>query len=290
MSNVVAKRPNEGDRADLIPELAQHRAWITDHCRRILGSASDAEDAAQETLVKAWRAFDRFERRASSQTWMYRIATNVCLDFLASQRRRAQPIDLRSGSLAASDGAAGRAAAHRTTADRHGSWDTVDPAELAIRRESIRFAFVTALQHLPPRQRAVLILRDVLRWTSVDVAERLGTTVAAVNGALQRARRDPRHAGPLRCPRGAIGGRRTRGSARPLCRRLRSARCRHACVLAPRGRRPLTVTSIEPTARRRVRRFPTRSAVLALRRCRDPAGRARTVTGRSWRAAHWGAR
>ena len=197
MSDVVGRRPSEGDRAALIPELAQHRAWLTGHCRRILGSVADAEDAAQETLVKAWRSFDRFERPASSQTWMCRIATNVCLDILASQRRRAQPIDLRSGSLADSAGAAGsRRAASWATADRHGSWDSFDPAELAIRKESIRFAFVTALQQLPPRQRAVLILRDVLRWTSVDVAERLGTTVAAVNSALQRARatlaaRDP---------------------------------------------------------------------------------------------------
>jgi RNA polymerase sigma-70 factor, ECF subfamily len=206
MSNVVARRPSEGDRAALIPELAQHRAGLTGHCRRILGSASDAEDAAQETLVKAWRAFDRFERRASPQTWMYRIATNVCLDILASQRRRAQPIDLLSGSLADPAGAAvSRRAAYRTTADRHGSWDTFDPAELAIRRESIRFAFLTALQHLPPRQRAVLILRDVLRWTSVDVAERLGTTVAAVNSALQRARATLAALDPSTVPRARSG-------------------------------------------------------------------------------------
>jgi RNA polymerase sigma-70 factor (ECF subfamily) len=171
--------------AALIPELAQHRGWIADHCRRILGSASEAEDAAQETLVRAWRAFDRFECRASSHSWMYRIATNVCLDFLASQRRRAQSIDLRSGSPAES---AVALAVARTTADTHGSWETLDPADLAIRAESIRLAFDTALQHLPPRQRAVLILRDVLRWRSVEVAERLGTTVVAVNSALQRAR------------------------------------------------------------------------------------------------------
>jgi RNA polymerase sigma-70 factor (ECF subfamily) len=206
MSNVDARRPREGDRAALIPELAQHRAWVTGHCRRILRSESDAEDAAQETLVKAWRAFDRFERRASSQTWMYRIATNVCLDMLESQRRRAQPIDLRSGSLAEPDGpAASRRAAHRTTADRHGSRDTVDPAEEVMRRESIRFAFVVALQHLPPRQRAVLILRDVLRWSSVDVAERLGTTVAAVNGALQRARASLAARNPSAVPRARSG-------------------------------------------------------------------------------------
>jgi RNA polymerase sigma-70 factor (ECF subfamily) len=208
MSHIVARRPSEGDRAALIPELAQHRAWLTGLCRRILGSASDADDAAQEALVKAWRAFDGFERRASSQTWMYRIATNVCLDILASQRRRAQPIDLRPGSLtAAADAAVSRRAAHQTTADRHGSWETVDPAELAVRRESIRFAFVTAFRHLPPRQRAVLIMSDVLRWTSVDVAERLGTTVAAVNSALQRARstlaaRDPTADPPARSAAG----------------------------------------------------------------------------------------
>ena len=189
VSEVVAERPSVGDRAALIPELAQHRAWLTGHCRRMLGSASDAEDAAQETLVRAWRAFDRFECRASSKAWMYRIATNVCLDILASRRRRAQPIDLRSGSPAPSaDAALSRRAVHQTTADRHGRWDVVDPAELAIRRESVRLAFATALRHLPPRQRAVLILRDVLRWTALDVAKRLGTTVAAVNGALQRAR------------------------------------------------------------------------------------------------------
>jgi RNA polymerase sigma-70 factor, ECF subfamily len=170
--------------AALIPELAQHRGWIADHCRRILGSASEAEDAAQETLVKAWRALDRFECRASSQSWMYRIATNVCLDFLASQRRRARPIDLRSGSPAES---AVALAVARTTADTRGSRETLDPADLAIRAESIRLAFDAAL-HLPPRQRAVLILRDVLRWRSVEVAEWLGTTVVAVNSALQRAR------------------------------------------------------------------------------------------------------
>jgi RNA polymerase sigma-70 factor, ECF subfamily len=178
MGRAIARRPRAGERAGLIPELVQHRAWLTGHCRRILGSAFDAEDAAQETLVKAWLGLDDFERRASSRTWMYRIATNVCLDLLAAQRRRAQPIDLRSGSPAESP----------PDADHHGRWDAVDPADLAVRRESIRLAFVAAHQHLPPRQRTALILCDVLRWTSVDVAERLGTTVAAVNSARQRAR------------------------------------------------------------------------------------------------------
>jgi len=180
MSTVIARRPRDSDRAALIPELAQHRAWLTGHCRRILGSASDAEDAAQETLVKAWLGLDGFERRASAQTWIYRIATNVCFDILASRQRRPQPIDLRPGAQA----------------DRDASAEAVDPAELAVRRESIRLAFVAAHQHLPPRQRTVLILCDVLRWTAVDVAELLDTTVTAVNSARQRARealaaRDP---------------------------------------------------------------------------------------------------
>ena len=178
MQSASARRPRVGARAALVAELAEQRAWLTGHCRRILGSAFDAEDAAQETLVKAWLGFDGFEGRASSQSWIYRIATNVCLDILASQRRRAVPIDLRSDPPPESP----------TAADRHGRGDTVDPAELAIRRESVRLAFVAAHQHLPPRQRTVLILCDVLRWTSLDVAERLGTTVTAVNSARQRAR------------------------------------------------------------------------------------------------------
>jgi len=191
MSTVIARRPRDSDRAALIPELAQHRAWLTGHCRRILGSASDAEDAAQETLVKAWLGLDGFERRASAQTWIYRIATNVCFDILASRQRRPQPIDLRPGAQA----------------DRDASAEAVDPAELAVRRESIRLAFVAAHQHLPPRQRTVLILCDVLRWTAVDVAELLDTTVTAVNSARQRARealaaRDPAYAARTPPPAG----------------------------------------------------------------------------------------
>jgi RNA polymerase sigma-70 factor (ECF subfamily) len=185
----VADEASGGDRTTLGPELAQHRAELTGHCQRILGSATDAEDAAQETLVKAWRAFDRFEGRARTRTWIYRIATNVCLDILDSRRRHPPPIDIRSGSPAESSAAALSLATGRLESARcNGAWDTLDPAELAIRRDSIRLAFVVAFRRLPPRQRAVLILRDVLCWTSLDVAERLGTTVAAVNSALQRAR------------------------------------------------------------------------------------------------------
>jgi RNA polymerase sigma-70 factor (ECF subfamily) len=188
MAIQVADQASGGDRTTLGPELAQHRAELTGHCQRILGSASDAEDAAQETLVKAWRALDRFECRASTRTWMYRIATNVCLDMLDSRRRHPPPIDVRSGSPAESSSAVSPGAGGLESAGCNGARDTLDPAELAIRRDSIRLAFVVAFRRLPPRQRAVLILRDVLCWTSVDVAEWLGTTVAAVNSALQRAR------------------------------------------------------------------------------------------------------
>src|SRR5262245_18697456 len=188
MAILVAERSSSGDRATLDGELAQHRAELTGHCQRILGSASDAEDALQETLVKAWRAFDRFEGRANTRTWIYRIATNVCLDILDSRRRHPPPIDIRSGSPAESSAAAMSLRTGGLKSGCNDTWDTLDPAELATRRDSIRLAFAVALRRLPPRQRAVLILRDVLCWTSVDVAARLETTVAAVNSALQRAR------------------------------------------------------------------------------------------------------
>jgi RNA polymerase sigma-70 factor, ECF subfamily len=183
-------RQNDEIAPALSPELAQHQAELTGHCYRILGSASETEDAVQETLVRAWRAFDRFEGRASPRTWLYCIATNVCLDMLTSRQRRARPIDLSPRSPA--DPSRGVTVLHCTgtepSAESSGTRETDDPAELAIGRESNRLAFVTALRHLPPRQRAVLILRDVLRWTAVEVAELLETTVAAVNSALQRAR------------------------------------------------------------------------------------------------------
>jgi RNA polymerase sigma-70 factor (ECF subfamily) len=170
-------------------ELEDHRIELTAYCYRMLGSGSEAEDAVQETLTRAWRNFDRFEGRASVRTWLYRIASNVCFDQLKASQRRAQPMDLGGPSTA--DGKLGP----RIEESR---WvlpvpdgrvlSVRDPAELTVARESIRLAFIAALQHLPPRQRAVLILREVLRWEATEVAELLDTTVASVNSALQRAR------------------------------------------------------------------------------------------------------
>jgi len=171
-------------------ELEAHRRELTGYCYRMLGSGFEAEDAVQETMVRAWRGLDGFEGRSALRSWLYRIATNVCLDMLRGPQRRARPMDLGPASTAAAvipDGLP-EACWILPVADAKVSPAGDDPAELAAYRESIRFAFVVALQHLPPRQRAVLILREVLRWQASEVAELLDTTVVSVNSALQRAR------------------------------------------------------------------------------------------------------
>ena len=178
--------------AALTPEhLEQHRRELTGYCYRMLGSGSEAEDAVQETLLRAWRAADRFEGRSSVRSWLYRIATNVCVDMHRGVQRRARPMEL--GPASPPD----EAFLGPMLPERH--WVSpipdarvlpveADPAEIAAGRDSVRLAFVTALQHLPARQRAVLILCEVLRWQATEVAELLETSVAAVNSALQRAR------------------------------------------------------------------------------------------------------
>jgi len=170
-------------------ELEQHRRELTAHCYRMLGSPFEAEDAAQDTLLRAWRGLERFEGRAALRSWLYRIATNVCLDMLSGRERRARPMDL--GPARSPDGPIGEILPEATwiepVPDRLVVSDG-DPADVAESRETVRLAFVAALQRLPPRQRAALILCEVLRWRASEVAELLDTSVASVNSALQRAR------------------------------------------------------------------------------------------------------
>jgi RNA polymerase sigma-70 factor, ECF subfamily len=178
------------DAGKLAEQLEQHRSELKAYCYRMLGSPFDAEDAVQETFIRAWRGFERFEGRAALRSWLYRIATNVSLDMLNGKERRARPMDL---------GPAREPVESNLNTLPEVTWiepvpdglvvsEDGDPAEVAMSRETLRLAFVAALQHLPPRQRAVLILCEVLRWKASEVAELLDTSVASVNSALQRAR------------------------------------------------------------------------------------------------------
>lgn len=175
---------------DLELQLEQHRTELSAYAYRMLGSTFEAEDAVQETLLRAWRSFEGFEGRSSLRSWLYSIATNVCLDMLSGKERRARPMDLAPAKSA--DGPLGEPLVESAwllpVPDERVLPRDADPAEVAESRESIRLAFVAALQHLPPKQRAVLILREVLRWQASEVAELLETSVASVNSALQRAR------------------------------------------------------------------------------------------------------
>ncbi len=172
-------------------ELEGYRSELGAFCYRMLGSPFEADDAVQETMVRAWRAADSFEGRASLRSWLYRIATNVCLDLLRGRQRRARPMELGPASPPEESYLGAmlpESAWVSPIPDARALAGYSDPADVATARESIRLAFVTALQHLPPRQRAVLILCEVLRWQASEVADLLDTSVAAVNSALQRAR------------------------------------------------------------------------------------------------------
>ena len=171
-------------------ELERYRRELTAYCYRMLGSPFEAEDAVQETLLRSWRALERFEGRSSLRSWLYRIATNVCMDMLGARERRARPMDM--GPARPPDGPVGEILSEVTwiepVPDGLVLPEGGDPAAVAQSRETIRLAFVAALQRLPPRQRAALILCEVLHWKASEVAELLDTSVAAVNSALQRAR------------------------------------------------------------------------------------------------------
>jgi RNA polymerase sigma-70 factor (ECF subfamily) len=181
----VSAKPAAGE---LEQQLEAYRGELTGYCYRMLGSA-DAEDAVQETFIRAWRGYDRFEGRSALRSWLYRIATNVCFDMLNGRERRARPMDL---------GPAREPVASNLNTLPEVTWiepipdrtlvPEGDPAEITQARETVRLAFIAALQHLPPRQRAVLILCEVLRWKASEVAALLDTSVASVNSALQRAR------------------------------------------------------------------------------------------------------
>jgi RNA polymerase sigma-70 factor (ECF subfamily) len=195
----VGTRPAGLDGSDAVTDqLASHRRELTGFCYRMLGSIFDADDAVQETMVRAWQNVADFEGRSSLRSWLYRIATNVCLDMLRGRKRRARPMDL--GPSSAHDEALGPIledhAWVQPAPDGRVLPAAEDPAAVAESRETVRLAFVAALQHLPARQRAVLILCEVLRFRAAEVAELLDSSVASVTSALQRARatlaeRDP---------------------------------------------------------------------------------------------------
>jgi len=186
---LVQEAPVAAGAGELEQQLDEHRKALTGYCYRMLGSPFEAEDAVQETSLRAWRGFERFEGRAALRSWLYRIATNVCLDMLKGRERRALPLDF---------GPAQEPIAENLHTRPEVTWiqpiptsavvAEADPADVAVAHETVRLAFVAAIQHLPPRQRAALLLCEVLNWKAREVAELLDTTVASVNSALQRAR------------------------------------------------------------------------------------------------------
>jgi RNA polymerase sigma-70 factor (ECF subfamily) len=172
-----------------VHDFEEHRAALTGHCYRMLGSAAEADDAVQETMLRAWRGIEKFDERSSLRTWLYRISTNVCLDALSDRSRRERPVEAGpQGTI--DDVLEQRPRTHwlEPITDERALPADADPAHKTMLRQSIRLAFMAALQHLPPRQRAVLLMTEVLDFSAAEVAESLELSIAAVNSALQRAR------------------------------------------------------------------------------------------------------
>lgn len=185
------------DGADaFLADAQQYRRELLAHCYRMTGSLHDAEDLVQETYLRAWKAYDRFEGKSSVRTWLHRIATNTCLTALESRQRRPLPSGLGGTSSAGLDDLDERPEVPWLEPLPDGADDPSDPSVIVGSRESVRLAFVAALQFLSPRQRAVLVLRDVLQWKAAEVADAVGTTTAAVNSLLQRARAQLGQVGP----------------------------------------------------------------------------------------------
>ena len=185
MHQTIAQAPD----ADLGRLLDAHRADLVGYCYRMLASPFEAEDAVQETMLRAWKAYDKFEGRAALRTWLHRIATNVCLDMLRSKQHRARPMDLGPARepIEANLKTLPEVTCIEPIPDTLVASDP-GPEQSAMAKESVRLAFVAALQHLPAKQRAALILCEVMSWKAAEVAELLEMSVAGVNSALQRAR------------------------------------------------------------------------------------------------------
>jgi RNA polymerase sigma-70 factor, ECF subfamily len=193
----------DGD-ADFSTTAEPYRRELLAHCYRMTGSLHDAEDLVQETFLRAWKAYDRFEGKSSVRTWLHRIATNTCLTALEGRQRRPLPAGLGAPSSDPTGELIERSEVPWLEPLPDVSDDPADPSTIVGTRESVRLAFVAALQHLSPRQRAVLVLREVLQWKAAEVAEAIGASTAAVNSLLQRARSQLEAVGPSTADRLAI--------------------------------------------------------------------------------------
>jgi RNA polymerase sigma-70 factor (ECF subfamily) len=194
--SVLARELADDGQTNFSAIAEPYRRELLAHCYRMTGSLHDAEDVVQETLLRAWKAYDRFEGKSSVRTWLHRIATNTCLTALENRKRRPLPTGLGAPSSDPTAELVEGAEVPWLEPFPEPAGDPADPASIVGSRESVRLAFVAALQHLSPRQRAVLVLRDVLQWKAAEVADAIGTSTAAVNSLLQRGRAQLEEAQP----------------------------------------------------------------------------------------------